>query len=408
MSNLGYNTFMHLPDIDFYCFSEEWLASRMLFLAGPRQVGKTTYSQNKIKKLGGSYFNWDSKKTREAYFTDSDFFVSLTKPKTLVVFDEIHKQNNWKNILKGAFDIHRDNYTFMITGSAKLDTFRHSGDSLVGRYFLTHLLPLSIGDLTNNNFKEYECAESLLENIVDTKPHFTEKELNDLINLSGFPEPFYKGSKTFHSRWQNQHEELLIGEDLRDLTNIVSFRNIEHLVSLLKERIAKPISFNSLAQILEVNHNSIKQWITQLEKIMLCFSIPSWSKKLSRSIKKNHKVYFYNWACIKDEGAKFENFIASQLYKACILWHDRFGQKFELYFIRNYDEQEVDFLITLNQKPWLLIEAKNGRPDTSSALYKYKDELNVPAVLLTNEKNWNQNKNGIKIISANKFLSLLP
>lgn len=409
VSDLRVQSIMDLvPNIDYFCFEDDWLNKRMLFIAGPRQVGKTTYAKKKIEEFRGAYFNWDIRTVREAYRHNESFFAENIKSNDLVVFDEIHKMTKWKNILKGIFDGYRDDYRFLITGSAKLDTFRRSGDSLVGRYFLTHLLPISIGDLIRYNFEEFQSAETLLNTIKDSKLEISQPDLATLIQLGGFPEPFFKGSKNFASRWHDQHLELLIQEDLRDLTKIVSLDKIENLITLLYLNICKPVYNNTLAKILEVNHLSVKQWIVQLEKIMLIFSIQPWSKKITRAIRKNPKIFFYDWSAIEDPGQKFENFIATQLYKACTLWKDRFGWKFELHYIRTYDETEVDFLISLNSKPWLLVEAKHGKPDIPSSMYRFSKELNVPAVLVTAQGGWNMVKNGVHVISADRFLSKLP
>lgn len=401
--------FYERPNIDFYALDEEWLSNRMLFIAGPRQVGKTTYAKNKINQLGGSYFNWDDKKVRNAYALNPSFFDNEDKSRQLIIFDEIHKMRKWKNILKGAYDVYKSNYRFIITGSAKLDTFRKSGDSLVGRYFLTHMFPLSVGDLINNNFKEYIDADSLLKDAHDVKPKFSKEEMDQLINLGGFPEPFFKNNYSFKRRWTSQHQELLIREDLRDLSNIRSLDAVEHLILLLEPKVSSLCVTDPLARTLEVDFKTIRQWLLQLEKIMLIFSIKPWDKRITRSLHKSSKVYFYDWASVSSPGAKLENFVASQLFKACTLWQDRYGYKYDLNYIRTYDGAEVDFLITCERKPWLLIEVKHGQPDVQSSLHRFKTELNIPALLLTNLPKINtKKKEGISIMSLERFLSILP
>ena len=397
------------PNIDFYALDKEWLSNRMLFIAGPRQVGKTTYAQKKINQLGGSYFNWDDRKVRNLYMSDPSFFDNEDKFGQLIVFDEIHKMRKWKNILKGLYDVYKSNYRFIITGSAKLDTFRRSGDSLVGRYFLTHMFPLSVGDLSNIDFKEYTEANSLLKDAHNSEPKFSYEEIDQLINLGGFPEPFFKNSHSFRRRWQAQHQELLIREDLRDLSNIRSLDTVENLILLLESKVSSLCTIDPLARTLEVDFKTIRQWLLQLEKIMLIFSIKPWNKKITRALHKSSKVYFYDWASVSPKGAMLENFVASQLFKACTLWQDRYGHKYDLNYIRTYDGAEVDFLITYEKNPWLLIEVKHGQPDVPSSLYRFKTELNIPALLLTNLPKINlKKKEGISIMSLERFLSILP
>lgn len=408
MVKLGYMSRFYIPNIDFYAFDDEWSSDRMIFISGPRQVGKTTYAKNKIKQLGGGYFNWDEKEIRLQYEKESSFFVKSTKLNSLVVFDEIHKRRKWKDILKGIYDTHKQNYKFLITGSAKLDTFRRSGDSLVGRYFLTHFFPISVGDLLSLNFKEYVLPKDLIKDVLGTSKVISKNDYEILLKLNGFPEPFFKSSESFFRRWQAQHKELLIREDLRDLSNVQSLDKIEILLELLGNNVTNIISYNSLARDLEADHKSVKQWISQLEKIMLTFVIQPWSNKIQRSIRKNPKVYFYDWSTSSNKGYKFENFIACHLYKATTLWNDRFGHSFGLFFIRSYSGEEIDFCITLNKKPWLLIEVKNGYPEVSPALKEYLKILKIPCVIVTNEENWNLSNSGIHIFSARRFLSCLP
>jgi len=396
-------------NIDFYTFDKDWLSDRMLFVAGPRQVGKTTYARKKISQFGGSYYNWDDKKVRNLYALNPSFFDRKDKSGNLIVFDEIHKMRNWKNILKGTYDVYKPDYRFMITGSAKLDVFRKSGDSLVGRYFLTHMFPLSVGDLTNLNFKEYTNADTLLKDAHNSKSRFSKDEMDQLINMGGYPEPFFKNSHSFKRRWSSQHQELLIREDLRDLSNIRSLDAVEQLILLLESKVSSSCSIDPFARSIEVDFKTIRQWLLQLEKIMLIYTIKPWNKKISRSLHKSSKIYFYDWTAVSSNGARLENFVASQLFKACTLWKDRYGYKYELNYIRTYDGIEVDFLVTCERKPWLLIEVKHGKPDIPSCVYRFKNELNVPALILTNLPKINvKNKDGISIMSLEKFLSVLP
>lgn len=394
------------PNIDQYALDKDWLSNRMLFIAGPRQVGKTTYCKNKIAELGGAYYNWDDAKVRKAYTEDSGFFSDSPKHQ-LLVFDEIHKRHKWKNILKGIFDVYRDDYQFIISGSAKLDTFRRSGDSLVGRYFLTHIFPLSCGDLLGLDFPEYRTAQQLIDLAFEQRSSFAETDFEQLLSLGGFPEPFFNGASAFKKRWQAQHQELLIREDLRDLSRILSLDKIEDLVDLLKLRVSSDTSYHNLSRDLEAKSDQIKNWVKHLEAIMLVVSLSPWSGKISRSIRKQPKIYFYDWSVIDDLGARFENFVAMQLIRACTLWRDRYGDDYKLHYIRTYDDVEIDFLILKNKKPWLLIEAKHSEPEHTAAQMKIASQLKVPLVILSRSKKRKQGS-GLYYLNIIDFLSLLP
>jgi len=120
------------------------------------EVGKTTFVKNRLKEVGDEelYFNWDDPYIKREYVKNPHFlkaYLAGTKNKyPLVAFDEIHKHKEWKNILKGLYDIHFEEAQIIVTGSARLDYFRHSGDSLIGRYFSYILLPLGVAEAAQN------------------------------------------------------------------------------------------------------------------------------------------------------------------------------------------------------------------------------------------------------------------
>ncbi len=395
-----------IPNIDHYALDKDWLSNRMLLIAGPRQVGKTTYCLNKIKQLGGAYYNWDDARVRQAYAQDSGFFSDSPR-RQLIVFDEIHKRHKWKDILKGIFDVYRDDYQFIVSGSAKLDTFRKSGDSLVGRYFLTHIYPLSCGDLLGLDFPEYRTAAQLINLAFEQRSSFCASDFDSLFNLGGFPEPFFKSNEAFKKRWQRQHQELLIREDLRDLSRILSLDKIEKLVTLLRSRVSAEASYHNLAADLEAKPDQVKNWIKHLEAIMLLVTVSPWSAKISRSMRKQPKIYFYDWSILDDVGARFENFVAMQLIRACTLWSDRYGDDYKLHYVRTYDNVEIDFLISKNNKPWLLIEAKCSEPEHSAAQLTIAATLKVPLVVLSRSKKRKKFEN-LYYLNIVDFLSLLP
>jgi len=351
----------------------------MLFLSGPRQVGKTTLVKAAMPIEPRLYFNWDSAQVRSAYRKDPAFFFKGEHhPEDWICFDEIHKRPHWKDILKGIYDQYRDDCRFIITGSALLETFKKSGDSLVGRYFNTHLFPINIGDFRKADFKLYASANDLVQEALEAPGN---PVINSLLEFGGFPEPFYKGTAEFWKRWSNQHRELIISQDLRDLTRIQDLDKIEALLEMLVPGIGSPVSNAALGQDLEAAHSTVKNWLLQLEKVQLIFPVPPYSKKLRNVFKKEKKWFFTDWRFAGDN--RFENYIASLLNRAVVLWRDRFGENFDLNFVRTHEAKEVDFLITLDGKPYLLIEAKKGKPDILPAYYQFAQKLKVPCLVVT-------------------------
>ena len=405
-----------------YIYDPEVNAKKMIFLSGPRQVGKTTFVRNRLKELRNEelYFNWDDPYVRREYTKNPHFLKSyLGRVKNkfpLVAFDEIHKHKNWKNILKGLYDIHSNEAQFIITGSARLDYFRQSGDSLLGRYFSYRLLPLGLAEAAANFnlvldddvvLSDPEQHDFLrIINKVSNKKF--KQPFENLMTYGGFPEPFLKAKKSFSNKWKRDYKTLLINEDLRDLTRIHDIKGIEQLLLLLPERVASPLSVNSLKGDLQVNHKTVTNWLEALKKIYMVFSIIPWSKSISKAIKRENKFYFYDWTMVSDEGAKFENFVAVSLLRLVNRWNELGLGDFELRYIRNQQGQEVDFVLIKDNKPFALFEAKKNEDNISKSGLYFSRMLKIPYYQIVSDKDiveaYPENK---YILSAWRFLGLL-
>ncbi|MBU0951480.1 MAG: ATP-binding protein [Elusimicrobia bacterium] len=389
---------------------------QMIFLSGPRQVGKTTFTKEIAKEFKNNvYFNWDIIENKKKLLQNPAFFETINRvdeSAPLIILDEIHKYKNWKNYLKGIYDQFSTDYRFIISGSGRLDLFQKGGDSLAGRYFQLHLLPLTLAELS----KKRRNIESFIKNPIN---EFDINEINPsqdkwdmLCNFGGFPEPFIKSSKTFLNRWSRTYLAQLLREDIRSLTEVKKVDDIEILFSLLPSRIGSPLSVNNLVSDTQVSYVSIKDWLNLFEKFYLTFRISPWTKRIARAILKEKKLYLYNYTEIKIEGYKFENMIALELLRCMYSWNEHGYGKFNLHYIRNKDKEEVDFLITENNNPMLLVETKYSDESVSKNLIKFQNELKIPAVQLVNTKNVfkyiKNNDNKILIVTAPRWLASLP
>jgi hypothetical protein len=354
--------------------------SQMLFLVGARQVGKTTTAKLILDDYTESlYLNWDIVKDRKLILSGQDFVENilpsnvLRAQKPIIIFDEIHKYKDWKNYLKGFFDLYKDKFNIIVTGSARLDVYKSGGDSMMGRYFQYRIHPLSVRELAliNTNMLDNKelCHPSSL----------SEDKFNNLYKYGGFPEPYIKAKDNFLKQWYSFRDKQLFSEDIRNLSNIHEIGQLEILAAILKEQIGQLLNRSNLARKIQVDVSTVSRWITVLEKFFFCFRINPWSKNISRSLIKEPKIYLCDWSIIENQGAKFENFIASHLLKAVDLWNDLGMGKYGLYFIRNKDKKEVDFLVSKNDEPWFLVEAKlsnNGR--ISNSLVHFQKQLKCP------------------------------
>jgi uncharacterized protein len=376
---------------------------KFVLLTGARQVGKTTLAKNWLIPNHGSYLNWDIPSDRE---TILKFFKQPITAENFV-FDELHKYARWKAWLKGLYDKENERLHVLVTGSARLDLFQRGGDSLLGRHELIRLHPLSIGELTHGKLMP---PPKRMVDWSTIKIQKVKRSIWDrLANKGGFPEPYLKNDNQQHHRWSSRRRQLLIQEDIRTLTDIKNLSLIEHLALLLPERVASVLSVNSLREDLQVAHNTVSNWLDALERIYYCFKLKPYSSKIARSLKKEQKVYLWDWSQVESPSARFENMIANHLLKAVHAWSDLGYGDYELMYWRDKQKREVDFMITKNRKPLVLFEAKQSDKSLSPHLTYLSHQLNgLPKIQLVNTPNIDFRKGSSRIVSADAYLANLP
>lgn len=378
-----------------YLFDPEINAGKMIFLSGPRQVGKTFLVKSRLAETGNTtlYFNWDDPLVRREYVKNPHFLKapiaqSAAGTRPLVAFDEIHKHKDWKNILKGLYDLHAPEVQFIVTGSARLDYFKASGDSLIGRHFSYKLLPIGLAEAAENfsaviNDPGIFIAPEKMELLSRLPADRSLKEaFAHWLHFGGFPEPFLRAKESFSHKWRRDYRSLLTSEDLRDLTRIHDLKGIEQLMLMLPEKIGSPLSVNSLREDLRVNHTTVANWLEALKKIFLVFSIMPHAKSISRAIAKEPKYYFYDWTMVDDPGVRFENAVAVSLLRLVNRWNELGLGDFDLRYVRNTQKLEVDFVLTKNTKPIALLESKLSDTAISPACRLFSDTLKIPCYQL--------------------------
>lgn len=364
------------------------LPDKMVFIGGPRQVGKTTFSLHlgkilaRAKNEDVAYLNWDIVKDRRLLMAGE-----LPSKQSVFIFDEIHKYAKWRNLVKGFFDSSAKNAThkrsFFVTGSAKLDYYRKGGDSLQGRYRYFRLHPYSVNELGLR----------------------TRKDLEALLKFGGFPEPLHKQDEAEWRLWQRDRIERVVYDDIRDLESVKEISLIDELSHSLVSRVASPLSLRSLQEDLQVAHASVERWLSILERLYYCYRIPPFGAPRIRAVKKEQKLYLWDWSSCESSGQKFENLVAGQLLKYCHFVEDTEGFKMELRFLRDIDKREVDFVVIKEKKPLFAVECKTGEKSLSPAVRYFKQRTSIPQFYQVHlgDRDYQDKETGIRVLPFLKF-----
>ncbi len=368
--------YMNMKERSIQPIIKKALEKKMIFLGGPRQVGKTTLSFS-ILGAGANekhpgYLNWD----------DPTVAAELKKMhlpinQTTLVFDEIHKYVRWRNLIKGIYDTEKSSRKILVTGSARLDYYHKGGDSLANRYRYFRLHPFSLLELNSNP---------------------TAQDLQQLLKFSGFPEPLFSQDESTWRIWQRDRISRVIKEDLRDLEYVREISLIESLVDLLPSKVGSPLSIKNIRNDLLVDHKTVLRWLQILENLYFSYRISPFGAPKIRAVKKEQKIYLWDWSMIEEPGIRFENLVASQLLKYCHKIEDTEGFKMELRFIRDTDKREIDFVVLKQNKPLFAVECKTGEKKLSTHLEYFSKRTNIPEFYQIHQGKSNFSKGNISLL----------
>jgi predicted AAA+ superfamily ATPase len=354
------------------------LCKKMVFVGGPRQTGKTTMAKALLADSQQGYLNWDNDQDRER-------ILNKEFPNTPIwVFDELHKFKRWRGYLKGIYDKLDKQQQILVTGSARLDFYRFGGDSLQGRYHYWRLHPLSVAELGITTASEFE----------------------DLLTLGGFPEPYFSGSERDAKRWSREYRTRIIREDISALEQLHDLTSVELLAARLPSLVGSPLSINAIREDLQISHKTAANWLSILERLYHIFRIAPFGAPKIRAVKKETKLYHFNWTLIEDRAFRFENLVASHLLKWCHFVEDNEGDDMELRYFRDTDGREVDFVVLRNNRMEWMVECKLSDTGVSKSLkYLHQRFPEAKAVQVVCDSNKEfRTEDNILVQSPIKFL----
>ncbi len=332
------------------------LTKKMVFVTGPRQVGKTTLSQMLLKASQGQYLNYDVADDRAVIAR-----AAWSAQAKLLVLDEIHKMPGWKSWLKGVYDGKPTAQQLLVTGSARLDTFRQAGESLAGRFFAWRLHPLSVREWCEQTGAAPDAA------------------LTHLLERGGFPEPCLADSAEEAQRWRRQYFDGLIRNDVLEFSRLYELTAMRLFTEMLRQRVGSPLSLASMARDLNVSPVTLKRYLEILEALYIVFVVRPWHHNIARATLQAPKVYFFDTGLVQgDDGVRFENLVACHLLKHIHWQQDAQGKEVDLHYVRTKDGAEVDFCLshkantgdTLTQ----LIECKLSDAKPHRALIRFAEQ----------------------------------
>lgn len=334
----------------------EDLEDKMVFVGGPRQVGKTTVAfhllGDKADENHPAYLNWDLSAVKRSLLKGE-----LPADQSLIVLDEVHKYKGWRNLIKGFYDQYKSKRQFLVTGSARLDYYRRGGDSMQGRYHYLRLHPLSLSELGKEA---------------------TQSDMERLLSFGGFPEPFLKADERHYKRWQQERLARVLQEDLISLEHVKEISQLDLLMHILPSRVGSILSVNNLKQDLQVAFETVERWILILENIYYCYRIAPFGLPRLKTAKKEKKLYLWDWSQCETVSARFENLVASHLLKFCHFLQDTQGDEMQLQFLRDAQKREIDFVVVKNRKPLFAVECKTGESNLSPHIPYFAERSPIP------------------------------
>ena len=352
---------------------------KAILVLGPRQVGKTTLIKKILEGKDHLLLNADDSTVR-ALLADPDTYKlkSIIGKHTLVFIDEVQRLSSAGITLKLIIDQFPE-IQLIASGSSALEISNTLNEPLTGRKWEYHLYPIS--------WEELEASIGFPE---------SEKQLETRLIYGMYPDVI--NHPDIHQRILQELTESYLYKDVLALAAIRKPELLDRLLKALALQLGQEVSYNELAQLLQVDKGTVMTYIDLLEKSFIIFRLPSFSRNLRNEIKNNRKIYFWDngirnmlianlnpLELRQDKGALWENFLIADRMKF-LAYHHRIANR---YFWRTTQQQEIDYL-----------EESNGQ--LTAYEFKWQDsKVKTPAGFL------NSYNTTVKAITRSNFRTFL-
>jgi len=337
--------------------------TRVVFIAGPRQSGKTTLAQQ-VASDGTPFFTLDDPTTLSAAREDPFGFVrGLDK----AVIDEIQRAPELLLAIKSSVDHDPRPGRFLLTGSANLMALPTVADSLAGRMEVVHLLPLAQAEIRGRQSRFLEAAftgeRQTINDVV------VGDELIELVLSGGYPEALTRTSWSRRQAWHLNYIEAIFQRDIRDIAQIDQPHQLSKLIQVLAEHSGQLANYSKVGAALDLNHNTTRKYVRVLENVFLLELVPPWFNNSIKRLVKTPKLHFLDSGLMAslrditpdqvqrdktDFGSILETFVFSELRKLAS-WS---SSRYRVYHFRDRAKNEVDIVLEDRQNRIVGIEIK--------------------------------------------------
>jgi predicted AAA+ superfamily ATPase len=345
----------------------------VLLLTGPRQVGKTTLLESMVS-VGRKYVSLDDLEARRLANTDGEAFIQRYEPP--VIIDEVQYAPNLFTHLKMYADTHKKDGLFWLTGSQQYRLMEGIRESLAGRAAIINMLGLSYKEITGKPDEAAPFWPSM--DLLKKTPAGKKLAINEVYKLiwDGSYPKLIANRKMNRRRFYSSYTQTYISRDIKDFYRISNELNFYNFLVAAAARTGQLLNYNNLANDAGIDQKTAKLWLDALERSALIQLLYPYSPNISKRIIKTPKLYFMdtglasyltNWDSPESlmagamSGQILETWVYGEIIKS--FWHA--GEEPAIYFYRDTNQKEIDFVLERNMTLYPMDVKKTTQPGSA-------------------------------------------